>query len=419
MKIGFFGNTNNYPFIVARAMRRLGHEVIFIIDRGKETKWDQLNRPENRYSDITYPYPDWIYDMSPVDFWYDLSSSTAKKLEEVIQLLRTCDAVFLNQHGPSLLPYIQKPAIVHLTGSDLEVLANFDYAMDQSKSFQPDKKIDWWKIRSRYHYLREKQKIKKKFFSLVKDQRMGISLASAVIYFAKGLIPHGDKMLAELGVTDERRLYFGMTDLEKILPKSSPQNSTIRLFNVARINWKPNSSLIYSSLLDNKGTDILIHGLNLFYQNTQTSLDIRLVKKGNDIEATQELIEKLGLSQQVTWLEEMSQQEVFQEYEKADIVVDNLGPGLWGMGALDAMATGRPVIANVRPDLIDPYIGEPSPICQATTPQEVCQQLQKLVFNAQERERIGLASRQYAEKYFSANHAANLCLEKLQNAMKP
>ena len=87
----------------------------------------------------------------------------------------------------------------------------------------------------------------------------GISLASVIVYFAKGLVPKGDQILAELGITDNQRLYLIMTDLENILPKPSPRNSKLRLFNVARINWQVNQSLMFSSSLDNKGTDILIY----------------------------------------------------------------------------------------------------------------------------------------------------------------
>jgi len=41
--IGFLGNANNYPFMLAKAVRALGHEVVFII--GSEMA---LNSPESR-----------------------------------------------------------------------------------------------------------------------------------------------------------------------------------------------------------------------------------------------------------------------------------------------------------------------------------------------------------------------------------
>jgi glycosyltransferase involved in cell wall biosynthesis len=414
MKIGFLGNTNNYPFMIARAMRKLGHEVLFIVDRGREINWHLLYRPENRYDDISLPYPDWIKDVSPFDFWYN--KNDFKKVPEVVSLLKTCDAVFLNQSGPSLLPYIQKPAIVHLTGSDLEVLANFDYADEKAQHFSQS--LSNWRQLIKWSYILEKRKIKKHFLKLINNQRNGISSAIAVAYFAKGLIPNGDKLLDQMEVKENKRIFFFVTDLDKIQATQPPSNSKIRLFNVARLNWKQDTSVMFSSNLDNKRTDILLNGILLFFHKTKVQLDIRLVEKGNDIIATQNLVKNLGLAEQVTWLTELSQLEVFKEYEQADIITENLGEGQWAMGAMDAMAAGRPVIANARYDLIRSILGEPPPICHAQTPEEVCQQLYRLVLNKEEREKVGRDSRLYAEKYFSAENAAKLCIERLSLAVK-
>ena len=111
MRIGFYGNSNNYPFMLARALRAKGHEVIFAVSRGTP-----LDRPENRYREVTYPYPDWIHDFSPL--WKTLFPTPWRR--KCVELLRQCDAVILNHFGPSLLPEIDRPAIIVLTGSDLD-----------------------------------------------------------------------------------------------------------------------------------------------------------------------------------------------------------------------------------------------------------------------------------------------------------
>ena len=41
MKIGFLGNANNYPFMLARALKRAGHDVRFVVDRK-----NLLDRPD-------------------------------------------------------------------------------------------------------------------------------------------------------------------------------------------------------------------------------------------------------------------------------------------------------------------------------------------------------------------------------------
>ena len=51
--------------------------------------------------------------------------------------------------------------------------------------------------------------------------------------------------------------------------------------------------------------------------------------------------------------------------------------------------------------MFEDLFGEPSPICQAKTPEEVCAQLKRLVYDPVERESVGLAGRSYVEKYFN------------------
>jgi glycosyltransferase involved in cell wall biosynthesis len=88
------------------------------------------------------------------------------------------------------------------------------------------------------------------------------------------------------------------------------------------------------------------------------------------------------------------------------------------MAGLDAMATGRPLIANARPEIGAEALDAPSPVCQARTPAEVAAQLQRLVFDAKERERVGNASRAYVERHFSAEGAARRLLERLEKALR-
>jgi glycosyltransferase involved in cell wall biosynthesis len=393
MKIGFLGNTNNYPFILARALRRMGHEILFIVDSKR-----RLDRPEYRYDDIKFPYPDWIYDLSPLRARH--LALPNPKSAQIVRLLRSCDAVVLNGFGPSLLPQLRCPAVILLTGGDLELYANPKAINDLVKD--DEKNPNFLKqLLGKYVYAR-----------LSSSQRAGIRSAGTINYFAKGLIPTGDALLEEIGVQDSQRIYFMMTDLEQISPEPLPHNQPVRIFSATRLTWKKPLAP-GTSELDYKGSDIMIRGLGLFYRTTGVPLDIRLVKKGMHVVETMQLIEQEGLTEQVTWLEEMTQLEVWAEYKQADIIFEQLGMSLIGMAGLDAMAVGRPLIANGRLDIMEPAIGSPSPICQAETPEQVCHQLQRLVLDEAERERVGSASRKYIEKYCSAEHAAQICLERL------
>jgi glycosyltransferase involved in cell wall biosynthesis len=231
------------------------------------------------------------------------------------------------------------------------------------------------------------------------------------------MVRRGDAMLRGIGVPDGNRIFLIMTDPEKIGFHPLPDNPVVRVFNVARLTWKKAAGETplggYSSELDFKGSDIMVRGLGMFRRKTAIPLDIRFVRKGRNVEETCRLAEEEGIASDVTWADEMTQQEVLEEYRRADIVFDQLGSGMISMGCLDAMATGRPVIANGRPEIAESLVGVPAPVCQAKTPDEVCAQLMRLVPDRAERERVGLLSRRYVERHFSAERAAITCLERL------
>ena len=88
-----------------------------------------------------------------------------------------------------------------------------------------------------------------------------------------------------------------------------------------------------------------------------------LIKKGLHVSHTKELAKSLGIAGDIEWMPELSLAEFYSQVREADVVCDQLGPSFPGMVGLDAMAMGRPVIANFRLDLLRPYFPEPWPVC--------------------------------------------------------
>lgn len=396
MKIGFLGNINNSPFALARALRALGHEVHFIVYNR-----EALHRPECRFDDVPYPYPDWIHEFRFSPFFPATFLVPSHSRRQVIQLLRSCDAVVLNDVGPSLWSYVRRPAIVFLTGSDLQILANWKTIDDQRNNTRRWPRPLWGLLKAQLYR------------KLIGAQRLGIRSAVAINFPATGFIPNGDAVLREIGVVDDQRMFFLMAKLQPNFPIPMPNNEPVRVFCPTRLNWQFPIPPGYAEI-DYKGSDVMIRGLGLFWRQTSIPLQIRLIKKGLHVAETMVLVDQEGLTEQVTWLEPMSQLQVQQEYERADIVFDQFGLSMVGMAGLDAMATGRPVIAHGRPEILEPIVGEPSPLCQATTPEEVCIQLQQLVFDPEKRARVGVASHAYVKKHFSPERAAEICLERLK-----
>lgn len=392
MKVGFFGNTNNFPLTLARAIRSLGHEVLFFVDNSYS-----LHRPESRYADLQQPYPEWLRDVSPMRLpHYALPNG---RRASIIRDLRACNGLVLNALGTSLLPDIRRPAFLLLTGSDVEYFAVLENIRRPMALSNRRPRFFW---RTLMALLNSR---------VIPAQRRGVQMACAYTYFPRGLMPHGDAILAELGVDDARRNFFMMADLEvEVVP--APNNSPLRVFSATRFNWKRPIPAGMTEL-DYKGSDVMIRGLGLFWRRTGVPLNIRLVRKGLHVAETVALVREEGLETQVAWLEEMTQQQVREEFAAADITLEQFGASIPGMAGLDAMAMGRPVIADGRPEILDGVIGAPSAICQAKTPEQIAGWLQRLL-DPRERLRIGMESRKYVEAYFAPVRAARLVIEKLR-----
>lgn len=364
--------------MLARAMRRAGHKVVFVLNQNTA-----LNRPENRYDDVVLDESPWIFDagrLGETERFQFLPPSPLR--EAAIERLRTCDAVVLNHSAVSLAPLIGRPHIALLTGTDVQDLAHPGY-LRQADGFPEADKL-WLE-------------------NAIARQRIGIATAIAVSTFSRGLIPRHDVVLDSLGVGSDRRFFSWMTDPDHLRAAPAAGNDSIRIFNVARLTWKRVGEGEFTE--DHKASDVMLRGLARFVErHPDTRLEIRLVRKGLQVEEAERLIEALGLSTRVTWLKEMTQRETLEECRRADIVFDQLGLSVVGMGGLDAMALGRPLVANARPDVITGYQAE-SPICHAATADEVANQMERLA-SRPERERVGQASRAFVERYCSADLAA-------------
>jgi len=392
MVIGLFGNTNNYPFLLAEALRSLGHQVVLVV-----TSKELLHRPESIAAEFRSGFPDWMLDVSDLEEedYFGLSPELAPTLNR----LSGCEALLLNWVGPSLLPVLNRPAIALLTGSDLDYYANPAMVDARTKTWPLD-----------YKSSAEGQNYIGTLGEFIERQRRGIQMAIAVRYFPRGLVPFGDRLLDELGIPEGKRVLLPVSDLTRVKSVPAPNNRPIRIFCATRLTWKlpiePGRST-----LDYKGSDIMIRGLSLFYRETGTRLDIHLVRKGLHVNELEALIAEEGLADQVTWSDEMSLIEVQDQFARSDIVIEQLSNSIIGLAGSDAMATGRPVIGNAQSDWFEAAFGEMPPICQANTPEQVYDQLRRLVFNPDERERIGVVGRRYVERHFDPIRAARHCLQ--------
>lgn len=153
----------------------------------------------------------------------------------------------------------------------------------------------------------------------------------------------------------------------------------------------------------------MIKGIGSFLKANKINageVEIIFFNKGEDVAAAKILCDEHGLTPFIQWQPQISVAELNSYFEYCDVAFDQLGKQWVGAG-LFSMLTGRPVIANGRPEIFDAITNESSPVCQATTEAEVESWLTKLYNDRNLVKEIGLASRAYVLRHYNLENAVD------------
>lgn len=397
MKIGFIGNVNNYPLIIAKKLRDRGHEIVFIVD---EPAHNKLHRPENYLYHITYPYPDWIIeDLHSINLLRACFPKIFAK--SILTRLNCCDAVILNGLWHGLATHLNNeiPTVSIFSGADLDVYASYP-AFNTFISAHPKTKIlPGFLIK----------KIAKMF---VRKHRAGMARACTFSYFPPGLVLNGDALIKEIFSPATLRFNHCHVETDHINYHAPPKNNPLKIINVARFVWKQPLPPGYN-MAEAKGNDIMIHGIARFLKETGKPLDIHFIEKGLHVQETKALIKEYGFDQMVTWHKEMGFGDFIEFIATGDIIFEQLSNHVF-TGGLYPMLIGRPVIANGRLEIFDKITKTKSPLCQAANATEVTEWLIKLSDNEELRRQAGIKSRQYVQENYDISLEADFFAAELQ-----
>ena len=106
-----------------------------------------------------------------------------------------------------------------------------------------------------------------------------------------------------------------------------------------------------------------------------------------------------GLDADLEIVEGLHHDEAFERFRNADIVVDQLNAGWYGLFAIECMALGKPVVSFLHDEAVrrtEEALATTVPIVSATA-HTLRERLRPLVADAAERRRRGAASRAYVE----------------------
>ncbi|MEP2448778.1 MAG: glycosyltransferase [Balneola sp.] len=115
--------------------------------------------------------------------------------------------------------------------------------------------------------------------------------------------------------------------------------------------------------------------------------------------------------------ENITHSELFEEYNKCDIFIDQISVGWYGTAALEAMAVGRPVCAFID-DKYFKHIDYSSdiPIVNVTK-ENIFHQLKELLDNSDELPKKGAKGREFVEKYHDVEKVTDRLLDIYENIL--
>ncbi|MBS4209940.1 glycosyltransferase family 4 protein [Bacillus sp. FJAT-50079] len=98
-------------------------------------------------------------------------------------------------------------------------------------------------------------------------------------------------------------------------------------------------------------------------------------------------------------IEKMSHDEVITIYKEADMIIDQVLCGSYGLLSVESMALGKPVLTFIRPDLVSSFPTD-LPIVNSN-PDNLYDQVKMLLDNPIQRKQLGIKGRSYVEKFHS------------------
>ena len=119
-----------------------------------------------------------------------------------------------------------------------------------------------------------------------------------------------------------------------------------------------------------------------------------------------------GLDADLVLVEGLHHDEAFERYREADIVVDQLNAGWYGLFAIECMALGKPVVTFLHEEAVrrsEEAFDTRIPLVRATG-DDLRERLEPLVASAAERRRIGAESRAYVERVHDLERVADRLL---------
>ena len=110
-----------------------------------------------------------------------------------------------------------------------------------------------------------------------------------------------------------------------------------------------------------------------------------------------EILDNIDREFELILVEGKTQEEAFEIYKKADIIIDQVSVGSYGVFAIEAMALGKPVITYISDEMKKTFPTS-LPIVSAGF-EDMKNAIERLIDDFELRKKLGKAGREYVERY--------------------
>tara|TARA_R110002072_G_scaffold242550_3_gene401315 strand:- start:2339 stop:3550 length:1212 start_codon:yes stop_codon:yes gene_type:complete len=380
---------NAMPMVYARILRKIGFNVIFFVDAKRA---NQLCRPEFHFSDIDYPYPNWIHEFqTPSQILSGvLPKTTAKKLRRRVKEIagEQAGAYFLNGFNTALIPHLEAEAVkIALShGSDLDTWADVSKKSALGQSFSR---------RSIFRYL-------PRFVSvfaiglILKRQFSGFTEADRFVYFPREFNDDGRRvveLLEAAGGTYVQRYDATFEHLPRLRKRQTRGDGSYHIFSIVRflMSSAPDANRGYM-----KGNEIILRAVAEYIARDPAAV-VHFFEKGEDVDLAKRMCVELGIEKRVVWHPNLPFQEFAELLSNADVCIDQVGEQWIGAGVY-AMAMGVPLIGNARRSIESGVWPSQNPVLNCHTQDQIVDALQSLS-SIERRLSVGEESRLFIEEF--------------------
>ena len=188
------------------------------------------------------------------------------------------------------------------------------------------------------------------------------------------------------------------------------------VFHPSRQHWEPD----VRSPNWEKGNDVLIRG---FAKAVEASPDSRLglvmVRWGATLEATDRLVETLGIADRVKWIEPLPHLRMCEMILACDVVADQFHLGAFGSLTPKGLMLRRPVLLKLDEALHEWAFDEMPPVVNTSTPEEIEAALRRLATDRDHYDDVASASQRWYEREHSNDRIARILIEEIDRRLDP